>query len=133
MTRDRERPDIAGTAGYTAIYSNDTGFVGGTTTFGCSRIVLPGGPAATEFETRLEGPFDPTLGVDEWGRRRRAQVTLNMRVVSIEGQDAVRITVGDRSEDVPVGERSGFFNATFPLGVIPPRTVSGIVRFEVKR
>ena len=133
MTSGLGTPDLAGSAGFYAIYSSRLGFEGGYTTFGGLRVPLDSGTESGRHQTTLAGPQDPTLGTDETGGRRRARVPLAFQVGEEDGQSGVHIRLRDSEQFVREGARSEFFSVTFELDTLPVgRAVHGIVRFEVR-
>ncbi|MDJ0974113.1 MAG: alkaline phosphatase family protein [Planctomycetota bacterium] len=133
LTSGLGTPDVAGSAGYYTLYSSRAGFQRGSTTFGGLRVLLEGGPRARAFETTLYGPFDPTLGLDERGGRRRAGIPLRFHVEGT-GPDAVlRIELDGQTAKAGLGERTPFLPVAFDIGSLPPATVHGIVRFQVQQ
>lgn len=128
LTAGLGTPDLAGSAGFYTVYSDRLGTVEGPTTFGGWRVALkPGAPGV--YDTVLLGPQDPTAPTDRHGGAPRVGVPL--RLVRRDG--GVTIRLAGREEDVPLGQRSGWFPVAFEVPLLPfSRTVRGLVRFEVK-
>ncbi len=129
MTPGLGTPDVAASSGFGTQYSAALGFTSGVTTFGTYRVPLPVAPPDERYDTLLYGPYDPSLGRNARGGRRRASVPLRFEV---RADARVRITLAGVVQDVRVGDRSDVFSVRFELGLIPSRSVDGVVRFEVK-
>ncbi len=125
-------PDIAGGAGFYAVWSARIAFPEGDTIFGGVQIPLDP-TQETVFETHLPGPPDPTLDRLPGGRLARARAPLRFEIVGGRRPTHVAIHLAGRTESVAVGERSPFMVVPFRLGTVPPITVRGHVRFEVKK
>ena len=125
-------PDIAGGAGFYAVWSSRIAFPEGDTVFGGVQIPLD--PSAIgAYETYLPGPPDPTRPRLRGGRLDRARAPLSFEVIGGRDPACVAIRLAGRTETVAVGDRSDFMVVPFTLGTIPPITVKGHVRFEVKK
>ena len=131
MTAGLGTPDLAGSAGFYAIYSNRLGFEPGYTMFGGYRVPLSGTGALADYATVLYGPQDPTLGRSTSGGNRRASVPLRFERAEEEGVAGVRIHLAGESAFVREGARSETFSVRFPLHTLPVREISGTVRLEV--
>jgi len=125
-------PDIAGGAGFYAVWSSRVAFPSGDTVFGGVQIPLD--PDAPDlWDTTLPGPIDPTRPPPRRGGLARATAPLRFEVRRLPEGPAVAITLAGRTEVVPVGARSPFMVVPFDLGTLPRIRVRGHVRFEVKK
>ncbi len=125
-------PDIAGGAGFYAVWSSRPTFPEGDTIFGGVQIPLDP-TKEREFDTYLAGPVDPSLGRGDDGRLLRTRVPLRFRIERGLDRPAVAVELAGRTEIVPVGERSPFMVVPFELQTLPRITIRGHVRFEVKK
>ena len=134
MTSGLGTPDIAGSAGFYAVYTDESGFFAGDTEMGGRRIPIEAGEDGVTYRTYLEGPPDPAKGRGEAGEIQHARVPLTFRVsssdlsVEIELQGETERLQLDRKKP----KRSGHFHVAFPLATIPPHVVHGVVRFTVR-
>ena len=118
-------PDIAGGAGFYAVWGSRVNFEEGPTIFGGVQIPLDP-KETTRFETYLPGPPDPSLP-------RAAGNALARELLGGRDPTRVAIHLAGRTEVVAVGERSPFMIVPFELSTFPKITVRGHVRFEVKK
>ncbi len=134
MTSGLGTPDIAGSAGFYAVYSNQAGFFAGETEMGGRRIPLSSNDGGVTFETYLEGPPDPAKARGESGELRHARLPLTFRVTP--GARVLDIDVNGETERIQMRDgrptRSGHFRVVFKLSTIPAHTVHGVVRFNVR-
>lgn len=126
-------PDLAGTNGTYSVYDAGPSLAREYTVFNGHRIHLEGGPAATRYDTYLEGSFDRRRPDADGGL---ARLTIPLRFERAAGEAAatgpVTITVGDETAVVARGARSDWLHVTFTLPSWPPLRIHGRARFEVK-
>ena len=134
-------PDLAGGAGFYAVWSARPSFPARQTVFGGVQIPLdPVEPS--RFDTHLPGPIDPTRPRGSDGRLDRTSTPIRFEILrgsegdadaasSAGGRPRVAIHLAGRTEIVAVGERSPFMVVPFELGTIPTITMRGHVRFEI--
>ncbi len=132
MTTGLGTPDLAGSAGFYAIYSNRLRFEPGYTIFGGLRVPLEGDASSPTYDTWLSGPQDPSLGPAADGGNRRAHVPLRFERATEEGRRGIRIHLQGQTAFLTVGGRSDFFSTTFYLHTIPTRAIPGVVRMELR-
>lgn len=128
-------PDLAGSAGLYVAYSSKLGFQAGETVFGGKRVPIRADEGSPDrYETWLEGPPDPTRDRDARGGLSYARLPLVFE--RLPDRSAVRIEVQGQSHviEMPDSEvrRTPFYSVRFPVGTIPTRHVSGVVRFSVR-
>lgn len=125
-------PDLAGSAGAYTLWSSALGYASMVTEFGGTQRPLTAGPVEGRYETWIEGPLDPSLPPGYAGGVARATAPLVLEVQGAGAAAEVWAALGGRRVRLPRDAPSEFVRVPFTLGTLPPLTVHGLVRFELR-